>query len=61
MRYQIEELKSKIEKNKSKIEKNKCVALEAKSKSEFWEKASQALNNNSLVLELRSTNQVKLI
>ena len=54
MRAQIQEVTSKIE-------KNKAVIKEANLKSDFWEKASQALGNNSLVLELRSLTQVKRI
>ena len=54
MRIQIEELRSKID-------RNKAFTKEANLKSEFWGKASEALDNNSLVLELRSTFQVEPI
>ena len=52
MRCQIEELKSRIE-------MNKALTKEADMKSQLWEKVLVSLENNSLVMELRSTNQVK--
>ena len=51
LRYQVEELKTRIE-------KNKAATQESNLKGQFWEKAAQAMENNNLVLELRSAVQV---